>query len=69
MCSVVTKNFLIELIADDSNYNEIYAITDMNILPIAMETSSLFQNALVPAENDSLRFDIGSIANTPRKIT
>ncbi|MDE9484149.1 hypothetical protein [Xenorhabdus bovienii] len=55
---VVTKNFFIELIADDSNYKEIYDITDMKILSMAMKTSSLFQNALSPAENDSLRFDV-----------
>lgn len=55
---VVTKNLLIRLTSDETNYDEIYSITDMSVLPVAMKTAGIFQNALVPAENNSLRFDV-----------
>ena len=55
---VVTKNFLIRLTSDETNYDEIYSITDVSILPLALKTAGIFQNALVPAENNSLRFDV-----------
>ncbi|WP_253378360.1 cytolytic delta-endotoxin (insecticidal protein) [unidentified bacterial endosymbiont] len=57
---VVTRNLLIRLTSEETNYDEIYSLTDPEILPLALKTAGIFQNALVPAENNSLRFDVNT---------
>lgn len=55
---VITQNLFIRLKADGNNFDNIVSITDPNVLILALKTANLFQQALVPAENDSLRFDV-----------
>lgn len=55
---VITQNLFIKLKADGNNFDNIVSITDPSVLVTAIKTANLFQNALVPAENDSLRFDV-----------
>lgn len=55
---VVTQNLFIKLTAEGNNFDNIVSITDPEVLMTALKTANLFQNALVPAENNSLRFDV-----------
>lgn len=55
---VITQNLFIKLKADGNNFDNIVSITDPNVLVTALKTANLFQGALVPAGNDSLRFDV-----------
>nr|SAY46370.1 Type-1Aa cytolytic delta-endotoxin [Serratia marcescens] len=55
---VITKNLFVRLVADDNNFDNIISITDPAVLILALKTATLFQGALVPAENNSLRFDV-----------
>lgn len=55
---VITKNLFIKFTSNSSNFDDVFSITDPTVLMLALETANLFQNALVPAENDSMRFDV-----------
>jgi len=50
--------FDFRLSISDGNFDNILSITDPTVLVTALKTAALFQQALVPAENHSLRFDV-----------
>jgi uncharacterized protein (DUF2267 family) len=57
--STVAENYLnFRVSATNGNFDTIFSITDPNVLIKALKTAALFQQALVPAQGDSLRFDV-----------
>ncbi|WP_406640849.1 hypothetical protein [Pectobacterium brasiliense] len=64
---VVTKNIFIKLSSNSSMFDNIISIEDPSVFMLANETASLFNEALVPAENKSMRFDVNKAMEVIKK--
>lgn len=64
----ITHNLFIKVKADGSNFDNIISISDPAVLLKALTTAQLFQQALVPAENNSLRFDVNKALELVKSV-